>query len=195
MIVLYLSVLALLQIGFDGSLLSEEVKYEWGLQNELPRECREATIGEMGRESLLVQGKASTFNLKGFYRCEREIFEYGERHSFDTFVANHASQRATEVALKVAKLASDTLDSGFSAERLPIKVDVASDNLAMRSYLQSVFEVALIQYAPRVKVLKQPLPAPYAKVRVVVRKLDDAKALLGVTMSKPEGFRQEWIEL
>jgi len=195
LIVLYISILALLQMGLDGSLLSEEIKYEWNLQNDVPRECREATKSEMGQESLLTEGKASTFNLKGFYRCERQIFEYGERHSFDTFVANHASERAIEVALKIAKLTSQHLDSGFSADVWPIKVDVASDSLAMGSYLQSVFEVALIQYAPRVTVLKQPLSVPYTKVRVVVRKLDDTKALFGVTMSKPRGLRQEWIEL
>lgn len=195
MIVLYVSILAFLQLGLDGSMLSQETKFEWGLSDELPRDCREATLEERQKESLIAQGKASTFNLRGFYRCERQVFEYGERHSFDSFTADHTSQRALEVALKVAKLASATGLPADLEARFPVTVEVVSDSMASSSFLRSVFEVSLLEHAPRVKVIKQPTAGPYSKLRIVLRRLDDPKALLGVSLSRDLGFQTEWTEL
>jgi hypothetical protein len=195
LIVLYVSILALLQLGLDGSMLSEETKFEWGLQGDVPKECREATLVERQKDHLMAQGKASTFNLRGFYRCERQVFDYGERHSFDSFTADHASQRALEVALKVADFTSKSAASSESGSLWPVKVEVLADSEAASSYLRSVFEVSLLQYAPRVKVLKQASLSPYTKLRVVLRRLDDPKALFGVSMSRDVGLRQDWVEL
>jgi hypothetical protein len=195
LIVVLLTVLSFLSIGFEGALLRPEASYELGFQDEVPKECRPATPDELNTANMGRQGKTSTFNLRGFYVCESSIYEYGDRNSFYTFVADHASQRALEVALKVAKMTEQPANLDAPAGPLKINIEVLTDALPVSAHLRSVFELALVQHAPQVKVLRLDSSEPHSKMRVVVRRMDDASQFIGVSLSKQNSRGPEWIDL
>lgn len=198
MIEIYVTILALLSLGSDGSMLSPESSYEQGFQNNVSEKCRPANTEELNATNIGSRGKASTFNLRGFYVCDSAIYEYGDRNSFYTFVADHANQRATEVALKLSKMIAQRQNSKAPDEPVSISIEVLTDVRPVRTHLLTVFETALVQYAPNVRVLRINNSLPHSKMLVAVRRIDDEKQFIAVSLSSQTGKtnpKQEWIDL
>lgn len=204
MIAFQLCLLMILALGLEGSLQSPEFKYENG-EEVAPPFCREASPEERIADGFGPQGKASSFNIWGYYRCEHNVFEYGERNSFYDFVVNHASKRADEVALKIAKISDlnhlsgepDLLENQSQLRtRHALKIEVISDAEPVIKHLNAVFQAALVQHAPKVQVLRLvDTGRNYSTLRVVVRRLDDIQQFIGVSLQKSSSPKQEWVEL
>ena len=198
MIEIYTTILALLSLGSDGTFLSPESRYEQGLQDDVPANCRPANAEELAATNLGRRGKASTFNLRGFYVCDSTIFEYGDRNSFYTFVAENAGLRAAEVALKISQINDQRQKINSASEALSLNIEVLTDVLAVRKHVRAVFETALVQYAPKVRVLRIQSSKPHSNLKVVVRRVDDAKQFIGVSLSSlanKANDSQEWLDL
>ena len=68
----------------------------------------------------------------------------------------------------------------------------------MRAHVQAVFETALVQFAPKVKVLRIHSSQTHSNLKVVVRRVDDAKQFIGVSLSSQPNKvtkSQEWLDL
>jgi len=198
LIEIYVAILALLSLGSDGTFFSPETSYELSFQDSVPANCRPANTEELASTNLGSRGKASTFNLRGFYVCDSKIFEFGDRNSFYTFVADNVAQRATEVALKISQINEQRQKINTAGEPLNINIEVFTDALPVRAHVLAVFEAALVQYAPKVKVLRIHSSQAHSNLKVVVRRVDDAKQFIGVSLSSQANKvtkSQEWLDL
>ena len=130
--------------------------------------------------------------------CDSTIFEYGDRNSFYTFVAENAGLRAAEVALKISQINDQRQKINSASEALSLNIEVLTDVLAVRKHVRAVFETALVQYAPKVRVLRIQSSKPHSNLKVVVRRVDDAKQFIGVSLSSlanKANDSQEWLDL
>ena len=113
-------------------------------------------------------------------------------------MAENAGLRATEVALKISQINDQRQKINSASEALSLNIEVLTDVLAVRKHVRAVFETALVQYAPKVRVLRIQSSKPHSNLKVVVRRVDDAKQFIGVSLSSlanKANDSQEWLDL
>ena len=190
-----IALLAMVGIGLEGTFSSPETSYELQGKSAPPR-CRPATDEELAHDRLGPHGKASTFQVSGFNVCERDIFEYGERNSFDSFITKSAGRRADEVAIKISRFKNMKLSTGGTpVQPLRIHVEVASDAPQLVPYLTSTFQAALVEHVPLVKIFRARTAPDTATLRVVIRRIDDPVHAIGVALLRGRDQDQQWVEL
>ena len=152
--------------------------------------CRPATQEELARAGDLATGKAATFNLRGFYRCERDVFEYGERNSFVNFVTKNSSRHARFVSRQVKRLRASSTD------KIGVEVNTDQAIASIKPYLLTAYETALAETLGPDQVLRLggTLQANDT-LRIQVRRLDDASSLFGAKIYRKSSGRGEWIDL
>ena len=186
-----LALVSLVSLGLQGTFSNPETWYEW-TGSVTPSTCRPANDEELIKSGVGPHGKASTFQIGGFNVCERNVFEYGDRNSFYSFIADHAGHRADEVAIKIASM---TDAHGKKAGTEKIIVEVATDTPQLGAKVESIFQTALVEHAPQFIVLRHRASEDEAVLRVVIRRLDDPVHAIGASLLRGHGPNQEWMEL
>jgi hypothetical protein len=82
------------------------------------------------------------FRMRGSYKCDRPIFEYGERDSFVDYVTAHQIARAQSVAQVLnQKIGIQIREKIFG----PIILEIQTDDESLRSTLLATFTNEIIQ--------------------------------------------------
>lgn len=172
----------LLGMGSQGQfLMSPRTQYELGYRDKEPPPCRPATRAELSAEGFAPEGKASTFNLKGFYVCETRILKYGDRDSFADYVARNAVDRAKEV---VRGIAQDRRRWGQSAAH-PWALEVDADDERIKVLVERLYWTEMTQTLGARSVSRRPIDPQAPRLRVQLRRVQDASLLFGVWAAAP----------
>ncbi|MCX6127114.1 MAG: hypothetical protein NTV34_20515 [Proteobacteria bacterium] len=187
----------LVWLGLYGQASNPQRQFEL-FGRDAPPECHPASLEELKTKHNLPQGKASTFHLSGFYRCNRPIFEYHERASFDQFVADHIGARADDIALSVTQL----IDQSHGLTINPntrIVISLQTDRAGLSPLLRSALENSLQSHlaSKHVSVLKTaPMDAKdLLTLRVVLRNIDDKIHFLGASLVQVSDEGTLWVDL
>jgi hypothetical protein len=140
---------------------------------------------ETSKNNLLEVGKPHRlegFNMRGTYKCDRPIFEYGERDSFVDYVTSHQTDRARSVAQVLNQRLGDKIRQKSIG---PIALEIQTEDESLRATLLATFageitqllgpnsirrEVPDAKYAPRVllKVLRLQDPIEFLNVKILL---------------------------
>ncbi len=164
--------LGMMGLSVESQSMSPQTFFDVLGQGSNDMDCRPATQEELARAGDLPTGKAATFHLRGFYRCERDVFEYGERNSFVNFVTKNSGQHAKLVARQVKRLRSTSTD------KIGVEVDTDQALASIKPYLLTTYETALHETLGADHVLKLSGSLQASDIlRIQVRRLDDASSL------------------
>ena len=183
--------LLLIGLGSEGQFfLSPDTQFEVGAREHRPPPCRPATRAELVREGLAPVGKASTFNLRGFYVCESTIIRYGDRDTYADFVANHAAAKAKAVVRRLSE------ERRAHPERFKkpwsVRVEIADaatrddgdpEVAKLRSHVEKVYWTEMTEALGPGSVTRRKDPAATALV-VAVRRVAEADLLFGVYVAE-----------
>ncbi len=178
----FLVAILLFALGGQGQFLfTPETQYELGMRDKVPPPCRPASRAELAAEGFAPIGKASTFNLKGFYVCETRILKYGDRDSFADYVAQNAVARAKEV---VRGLAQDRARWGVSADH-PWALEVEADDDRVKVLVERLYWTEMTEALGPRSVSRRPVDPAAPRLHIALRRVQDAGLLFGVWAAAP----------
>lgn len=182
----YLLIVGIIATATSRSWLSPSTSYEL-LNHATPMgSCRDGTEEERGDAEISNYGKAATFSLSGLYRCERKLFEYGERNSFISMVAEAAPIQADIAARKIKAIIFDRAKIDQIKHR-KLVLDVTSDVDSVIPLVESAYQTAFTQRLKNITILKQndvKDPDLY-RVKVNILRVDDVNNILQTTFTWP----------
>ena len=141
--------------------------------------CRDSTEEETIDGSTANYGKASAFNLRGFYRCERKLFEYGDRNSFIDLVAESVPSQADFAARKFKDFIKSNRTFNESNHKI-LAIEVISEVDVLTPLVENAFQTVFAQRVTDFKILRRPTSEirPHHRLRVYVRRIDDPSAII-----------------
>lgn len=179
-------------VTFLFALLAQMVapvnKYELGLLSERPPACQQVESDkDLWRGEW--KGKATNWAIDESFRCERLIFEYGERDSFYDFVTQHASDYIRQAVNDIRKWeeSNKAMD-----EELHWQIDVRADEAYVSSYVHKLLVFELASAKRPGKTLRQSMSKSNSKsnrsavIKVTVRKVQDPDLLFQIELLKDE---------
>lgn len=168
-----IAILLLLGIGSQGEwLMTPETRYELGLKENRPPPCRPATRAELSKDGLAPVGKASTFNLKGFWVCEARAVRFGDRDTFADYVSQHAVKKAQAIARSLAQ--------EDRAAPSVWTVEVEADDPEVKRYVETIWRTELVQALGSGRVARRGGDPEVRRLVISVRRVQDASLLFGV---------------
>lgn len=174
--------LLLFALGGEGQfLLSPDTQFELGLRDRPAPACRPATRAEASSEGFAPEGKASTYNLKGFYVCETRILKYGDRDAFADYVARNAVARAKETVRRLAQERGEWQQTGSH----PWALEVDADDETLRAMIERLYWTEMTEAMGPRSVSRRPVDPAAPRLRVSLRRVQDAGMLLGVYAAAP----------
>lgn len=193
----YLFIIGLLGLGSTTQWLSPASSYELTGAGDVDLSCRDSTAEELRTFGDSNYGKASTFNLRGSYRCERPIFEYGDRNSFINLVMASSPRHADYAARRVKIYLEDHLRMKSSDHANQVAVDVVTDLAVIKPYLENLYQTSLATRLARAQVLRigKEKEGYLATLRIEVERVDDPEAILKASLGLQGARGVTWINL
>jgi hypothetical protein len=161
-----------------------------GRSGERPPPCTVDDVEPTAEHPMTGKGKITNHNWTGKFKCQRKLFDYGERNSFYDYVSQHAPNRASRAAFALSQRLDSTGASGVS-KREPWYINVRANDPVVANYVRSVFETELFPILPTGSLKRYSSVGSNAnEIDVEVQTVDDPDLLFRVT-AIPLGAQKE----
>jgi hypothetical protein len=180
----YLLIFGMISSATSREWLSPATSYEILNQTPPPSSCRDGNEEEKVDAEITNYGKSATFSLNGLYRCERSLFDYGDRNSFINLVANTAPGQADVAARKINAIISNNVKS-TTTKSVRLVIDVNSESEFVIPLVVAAYQTAFAQRLRTIQILRRDdLNDPNLyRVRVNVHRIDDPNNILKTTLT------------
>ena len=190
------------------SILSPDTMNDLYLGAEVPP-CEIEPFELLNSTKITEKGRGARFSFRENLRCQRRIFEYGDRPSFEDFVVSHQEEFAKRIGLAVkgtlseiksdiAKPAASVPTSAALTPSLYIEVDSTDDALiesvriAVSAELSSLLGPGVVARRPVSDPKKERQNILFIKIHMV----DDPSLLFNATLRATNADGEDkWLSL
>ena len=151
------------------------VDYELGFRDTPPPHCKKVQVEQLGRKGHKAKGKRALLIDDSYTKCERNIFDYGERDTFFEHLSMHSPQRAQQVANMLKRFNHSKIEGYF--------LTVNADDPDVAHHVKEVFRFALASKLPKGKVVRSSTNQKLAAVSITVNRVQSLEDLFDIRLN------------